>query len=356
MSTGIAEVTAQGFARTSFPDAEFIASPFPEFVWNALEDLYSSVYASRAMLQVRDKSETNAAPVSAWIERTSGKITALLLFLRKGPEVWVLNEVIELSPQTVAHFSKAVFSNDPQAHLVRLHAIVLKRTPDIPAIWQSAFSEDYLLNLPGDYDQWLASLSRQTREKLRYHLRRSFRRQPGMAFSVTLAAGISDAEVRSVLRLNRERMNRKGRAYGMSEADEARLCAQMQTAGMLCVLKIDGEISAGLLCSAVGSDIYMHVIAHDPRHDDLRLGLLCCCLSIRHAISAGYARFHFLWGHYEYKRKLGGKPVPLRRVLVWRNVWQRWRHPVLAGRWLLLTTRDALRRWRQSFRTGARPC
>ena len=364
MSTGMsagasaeaAELPAQDDVNTGHFESEFIATPLPEFVWAELENLYSSVYASRLIFHAHAEYGAESTNVHVWIERKRGAITALLLFQRKGPEIWVLNEVIALSPQTVMRFAKAVFDSDSHAHLVRLHAIALTGPSTDPALWQSIFSEDYVLELPSDYDQWMAGLSRQTREKLRYHLRRSFRRQPDLEFTVQCVDDISDADVRKVLRLNQERMNLKGRVYGMSDTDEARLSTQMQSVGMLCALKIEGEIFAGLLCSAVGSDIYMHVIAHDPRYDDLRLGLLCCCLTIRHAISREYARFHFLWGHYEYKRKLGGQPVPLSRLLVRRNAWQSVRHPVLTGRWLLLTARDSLRRWRQSFRTGARSC
>ena len=355
-SAAAAEQSAQDDVQIGHFESEFIATPLPEFVWTELENLYSSVYASRMIIHAHAESGAKFTNLHVWIERKQGAITALLLFQRKGPEVWVLNEVIALSPQTVIRFANAVFVNDSHAHLVRLHAIALKWPSTNTALWQSIFSEDYVLDLPADYDQWMAGLSRQTREKLRYHLRRSFRRQPGLEFTVQRVGDISDTDVRKVLRLNRERMNRKGRAYGMSETDEARLSAQIQSVGMLCALKIEGEICAGLLCSAVGSDIYMHVIAHDPRYDDLRLGLLCCCLTIRHAISQKYIRFHFLWGHYDYKRKLGGKPVPLSRLLIRRNVWQSVRHPVLTGRWLMLAARDSLRRLRQSLRTGARSC
>jgi CelD/BcsL family acetyltransferase involved in cellulose biosynthesis len=71
----------------------------------------------------------------------------------------------------------------------------------------------------------------------------------------------------------------------------------------------------------VGGEVFMHVIAHDPAYDDLRLGLLCCALTIEDAIAKGCQQFHFLWGRYDYKTRLGGEREVLSQVLVFRDAW-----------------------------------
>lgn len=327
--------------------SEFIEAPFADTLWNTLESLYASVYSSRVLLQAACSAERPDLPARAWVEHTDGKVSALLLFTQEGPLVRVLNEVMDLPAGVIRRFAAAIFARSPQAHLVRLHAIVLQAERGRPLMFSSVFSEDYVLDLPAHHDAWLASLSRRAREKVRYHLRRSFRRQPGMAFTVTSGANIAEPEVRAVLALNRQRMQRKGKAFAMSESEEAQLCEQMRQVGMLFALRLDGAICAGLLCSVTGRDIHMHVIAHDPAHDDLRLGLVCCCLAIQHAIGLRFARFHFLWGHYDYKRRLGGSARPLCRVLVSRTPWHLLWHPVHAARWGLDMARDAARRWRR---------
>ena len=340
---------------------EFIDAPFPDTVWLALETLYASVYSS----QVQLASQCRGRQVSAWIERSGGSISALLLYTREGAVVRVLNQVLHLPEAVIRRFALAIFMHDAQAHLVQLHAVFIHReesehreraSDDQPRLLTSAFSEDYALKLPATHEQWLAALSRQTREKVRYHLRRSFRRQPGLAFSVTSSDMIADEDVQAVLKLNRERMRRKGKSYGMSAAEEDQLRKQMQQVGLLCVLRLDGVICAGLLCSVSGGDVYMHVIAHDPRYDDLRLGLVCCCLTIRHLIEHQYSQFHFLWGHYDYKRRLGGRALPLYRVMVPRSALSLWRHPLSVGRWWAESVRDALRRWRQPAVARERSC
>jgi len=66
----------------------------------------------------------------------------------------------------------------------------------------------------------------------------------------------------------------------MSEREVKCLRAMIRECGQLSVIEIQGEICAGLLCTRIEKSIFMHVIAHDPRHDDLRLGFLCCALTI----------------------------------------------------------------------------
>ncbi len=336
----------------------FIDAPFTDSLWSALESLYASSYASRAVLA----SQCERTKVRAWTERSHGEISHVLLFVQDGAVVRVLNEVLSLSSGTIRRFAHAVFAQDAQIHLVQLHAVFLQREPDRPdeadepCGYRSVFSEDYVLTLPESHEAWLQSLSRQAREKVRYHQRRAFRRQPGMSFFVTMGESIGEADVDVVLQLNHARMQRKGKTYGLSANEEAQLREQLRQNGVLYALRREGEICAGLLCSVTGGDVYMHVIAHDPRLDDLRPGLVCCCLAIRDAIGRRWSRFHFLWGHYDYKRRLGGRALPLSRVLVPRSGWHLCRHPWLAAAWLALALRDRIRRWRQPAIARERAC
>ncbi|MFM8467251.1 MAG: GNAT family N-acetyltransferase [Oxalobacteraceae bacterium] len=327
--------------------SEFFTAPVPDTLWPLLESLYSSVYSSRALLQPHGGSGLLDSTAHAWMEHTGGRVSALLLFTCEGPRVRVLNEVLSLPDAVIRRFTDAIFARYRQIHLVQFHAIALAVQPDRSWFWFSVFSEDYVLDLPDSHAAWLDSLSRQAREKARYYLKRSFRRQPSLEFTVSCGATIVDAEVMAVLRLNRQRMQRKGKTYAMSDAEASQLTRLMPQVGMLFALRLEGEICAGLLCSAIGKDIYLHVIAHDPAHDDLRLGLVCCCLAIQQAIECQFSRFHFLWGHYDYKRRLGGHSRPLYRVLIARRSWHLLAHPVHGMRWCAQLARDTARRWRR---------
>jgi hypothetical protein len=91
----------------------------------------------------------------------------------------------------------------------------------------------------------------------------------------------------------------------------------------------------------------MHVIAHDPAYDDLRLGLLCCALTIEDAITRGCHQFHFLWGRYDYKTRLGGEREALSQVFVFRDLSAFLQRPGDLVTHALASARAWLRRQRQ---------
>ena len=90
----------------------------------------------------------------------------------------------------------------------------------------------------------------------------------------------------------------------------------------------------------------MHVIAHDPRYDDLRLGFLCCALTIEAAIASRAERFHFLWGFYDYKTRLGGQKQSLYRAVVFSSWWHGLSHPLLLAGQVAQRIRRKIRQWR----------
>jgi len=345
--------------RDPGPAQEFHRWPLPGYVWQALERRYHSIFCSEPLLRLHGALTHR---IEAWVLRREGRIAALLLFERRGRCAWVINEVFDLPADDLDEFAQAVFAHHPALTAVRITAVALEgRTQRYPSM-VAPRSDDYVLALPESEDAWLASLSAQTREKIRYHWRRAQRRQPSLCFRSVPAAAIDDAQLRSVIAFNRARMQAKGRRFGMDEQEERRLCALMGERGQLSVIEIDGEIRAGLLCTLAGNDITMHVIAHDPAFDDLRLGFLCCVMTVREAIAQGLQRFHFLWGHYDYKTRLGGRRIELSQVLLLRRRGSALLHPQLVGAQWLCGLRTALlaglraiaRRYRQHVAAARR--
>jgi hypothetical protein len=62
------------------------------------------------------------------------------------------------------------------------------------------------------------------------------------------------------------------------------------------------------------------VIAHDPKFNHVRLGLLCLLRTVEQAIASGAARFNLLWGVGDYKLLFGGTVVALRARRYYRSV------------------------------------
>ncbi len=305
---------------------EFHRWPLPGYLWSALERRYHSIYCSEPQLRIHGGVTPD---IEAWVSRRQGRIRSVILFTRRAGVARVLNEVFDLPGDELGEFADAVFAQyrSVTAVLVR-SAFFDEQDPGYPSL-SVAVSDDYVLELPDSSDAWMATLSAQAREKLRYHLRRTQRRQPGFRFRCEEGPQIEESAVRQVIEFNRARMQRKGRRFGMAPEEEAQLCRMMSERGRLARIDIDGELRAGLLCTRAGDDLYMHVIAHDPAFDDFRLGLLCCSLAIQDAIAQGLRRFHFLWGHYDYKTRLGGRRAILSRTLLLRGAWAAPLHPKL---------------------------
>jgi hypothetical protein len=250
-----------------------------------------------------------------------------------------------LSAQVLGEFADAVFTLYPKLHMIRIHAVKIVELPKKYISLSAAVSDDYVLKLPPSTEQWQRSLSARTREKLRYYLRRAQQRELTFSFRTFGSNEISLAQIKKIIQFNRARMQVKGKRFGMSAIEEHQICQIMLERGQLSIIEIDGQPCAGLLCTSVGGEIFMHVIAHDPNYDDLRLGLLCCALTIEDAIAKGCQQFHFLWGRYDYKTRLGGEREVLSQVLVFRDVWSLVQQPGLFAAHAWARARASARDW-----------
>jgi CelD/BcsL family acetyltransferase involved in cellulose biosynthesis len=323
--------------------AEFHRWPLPGYIWPALHGLYQSIFCSEPHLRNHDSLRPG---VQAWVARRNGDITGLILFQVKGRVARVINEMHALDAAKLNQFAQALFHEHTQVDVICLHAVRIEGNGLSLPLLQTEYSEDYLLHLPDSAEAWKGGLSSQTREKIRYHYRRSCRKQPDLNFRQIDGHDMSDAQFDRILQLSQARMSHKGRSFNMSEREVRCLRTMIRECGQLSVIEIQGEICAGLLCTRLGKSIFMHVIAHDPQHDDLRLGFLCCVLTIEAAIASRAEQFHFLWGFYDYKTRLGGQKKSLYRAVVFRSWWHGLSHPLLLGSHLVHRARRKISQWR----------
>ncbi len=341
MSTSAVASPSRSAVACASRSSEFISSPLPEWIWSGVERLYQSVFSSRVMVE---KPELIQSLPYAWIEKNNNQITDILLFRKDSCTIQVANEVIALPSDVIERFSNDIFSNYPGIHFIRLHAIKLQSPLKNKVAFKSEFSEDYILIIPSSKERWLASLSTRTRERLRLYVKQATIERNGISLHISQRNEIDESAIRYLLRLNHDRMQKKGKSYGISAHEEDQICRQMKIVGYLFLLKKNEQICAGLLCSVVENDIYLHVLAHDTKYDALRLGWVCCYQAVEHLISKGFERIHFLWGHYDYKKKMGAKPIELYRVLIFKSVFRSMLHPTILMRWCANVLRDSTRK------------
>jgi CelD/BcsL family acetyltransferase involved in cellulose biosynthesis len=296
-------------------EVSFYDNEVPAFVEDELERLYECVMTTVARFDIY-----GAAPgASTYVVREHGLVTALLLFRREARQVVVYNEQVTLGRSELNRFADAVFARYPMVRRIAFHAIdAPPRGIRYPMLRRECL-EDIRLALPASTDEYMASLGSHTRgaiRRYRRHLQRDF---PSFRFQVYDGSEASAEQVRQVVALNHARMREKGLASYYTEAAIEQLLQLVRKYGLLCVATIDGRICGGAICMRVGSTYQLAVLAHDPRFNAYRLGRLCCCFSICHAIEQGGARYVFGWSRYDYKFKLLGRLKPLYRVVLWRS-------------------------------------
>lgn len=81
----------------------------------------------------------------------------------------------------------------------------------------------------------------------------------------------------------------------------------------LCILELDAQPAATVLCFDYNGTLYLYNSGYDPRFSSLSVGLLCKILNIKDSIQRGIKRYDFLKGEETYKYRLGGQEVPLSR-------------------------------------------
>ena len=84
----------------------------------------------------------------------------------------------------------------------------------------------------------------------------------------------------------------------------------------LCFLELDKQPAAAIMCFDYKDTYYLYNNGFDPRFRHLSVGLLSKVLSLQDIIQKGRKKFDFLKGEETYKRRMGGKEVPLSRCQI----------------------------------------
>jgi CelD/BcsL family acetyltransferase involved in cellulose biosynthesis len=167
--------------------------------------------------------------------------------------------------------------------------------------------------LPAAWDDYLMQLS----GKQRHEVRRKLRRLESHGAYAYKTAGIdetTDSATGHFLRLFH--MNRIDKAAFMDAAMADYFRELIGAASRLGILRLHllevvHEPAAAVLCFDYGHERYLYNSAYDARYHDLSVGIISKVLSIRSGVETGCRRYDFLKGDEVYKKRLGGKEVPL---------------------------------------------
>ncbi|MBI2322587.1 MAG: GNAT family N-acetyltransferase [Chloroflexi bacterium] len=163
------------------------------------------------------------------------------------------------------------------------------------------------VELPGDWERYLAQLSKKDRHELRRKMRRLDAagqvRWYGIADAGDLPAALDD-----FLRLHRA--SRSEKAVFMDARRERFFRALADTffgsqTMRLYFLELDGRRVAATICFDHRDETWLYNSGYDPRYGALSVGLVLKALCLQDAIARGKRCFDFLRGNERYKYDLG---------------------------------------------------
>jgi len=205
---------------------------------------------------------------------------------------------------------------------LRPDAVMLDALNSITAgCGQAALSADevtYEIPLPASWEDYLGGLDGKQRHEVRRKLRRLETRGT-VHYRCVSDLAPSAAPVDTFLALFRR--NRPDKAAFMSEVMEAYFRDQMHSLGIqgllrIGILEVNAQPAAAVLCFDYRGVRYLYNSGYDEQFEPFSVGVVSKLLSIRDSIESGCRHYDFLKGQESYKRRIGGREVPLYRCLL----------------------------------------
>lgn len=170
------------------------------------------------------------------------------------------------------------------------------------------------MDLPGDWEEYLAGLDKKQRHEVRRKLRRLWGADDVQYRCLEVrkedAGDLTDTFLK-LFTLSREEkadfMTAQMEAFFQSLA-EAMAEIKLLRYG---ILEVASQPAAMIMGFDYEKAMYLYNSAYDPRFDSLSVGLLSKLLCIRESIALGRKKWDFLKGAEKYKYQLGGSEIKL---------------------------------------------
>lgn len=175
------------------------------------------------------------------------------------------------------------------------------------------------MDLPGDWEEYLAGLDKKQRHEIRRKLRRLW--EAGDVQYRCLEVRQEDAGSLTDRFLKLFAMSREEKADFMTAQMEEffrSLAGAMAGINMLRygILEVESQTAAMIMGFDYEQALYLYNSAYDPEYNPLSAGLLSKVLCIRESIARGRKKWDFLKGAEKYKYQLGGSEIKLSRCRI----------------------------------------
>jgi len=177
------------------------------------------------------------------------------------------------------------------------------------------------INLPDDWDAYLATLEKKQRHEIRRKLRRV--EEANTRWYVIESAEALPQAIADFVQLHKQ--SRPDKNMFMDTRMEtffARMAQALFPRGwlQLAFLEVDGARAAAILNFVYANDVLVYNSGYDPvMYGSLSPGIVLFAHSIQDAIAAKRRRYDFLRGDEEYKYRFGARDAQLFELHIWRG-------------------------------------
>ena len=177
------------------------------------------------------------------------------------------------------------------------------------------------LDLPGDWEEYLAGLDKKDRHELRRKLRKLSQGGEPELEVLTTAADVSAAMDDFMRQHRTSRQDKDTFMTPQMEGFFRRVVPALAEEGAveLTFLRLGGVRAASVLCFRTDGDLLLYNSGYEKAYAQLSVGLLSKALALQRAIEQGLKRFDFLRGRESYKYDLGASDVPVYRCVIRRS-------------------------------------
>lgn len=292
------------------PGISFYENEVPPFARQQMEHLYQNTFSSTLAEHVGD------AATHTYVVREGTTVCTIFLFQVKGRHVVVLNSAIPLDTSEIERFVVAVFARYRSVQAINFVSVETDIAGFLFPYQQLRASEDFVLSLPATVEAYWERLGTSAATTLRRKHRKLERESAGFSFTLHESGALMESAVTDIIQL---KTNGKDPAARLDEAQQAWLRDVVGTHGFVGVIRANGRVCAGVICTRVGRNYFLHVVAHDPDFDAYSPGVLCIYLTVCETILREGREFHFLWGPSAWKRRLRGVQHELNDIVVYRS-------------------------------------
>jgi hypothetical protein len=240
----------------------------------------------------------------------------VLVFARRGDRLELLNRLFPIDAESLVRAIRAMWRALPDVRGIEMVTPLEPAGIGLPALVLRRES-DMVVDLGGARHSALDLLSGPTRKHTRNYRNRLARELGSPSFRVYEGSDLTASLLHTVLELTRQRMVAKGRPPSPDDDYERALLPFARRWGFVIALMDGDTMAAADFCSRVGRNVFDHLGSFDPRYEHLEPGWLTTLAAADAAVAAGATSLHLLWGEHEYKFRLGGRPVPLNRVVLY---------------------------------------